>query len=163
MRSWERDSIREEETEARRGFMEKVLDFLGFSSYTDTEPGRNPVDEREPDESPKRSAKPRVVSFQSAQRQLKVVVFEPAAFEDVQGIVDQLKNNRPVIVNLDETDRALAKRIVDFMSGAIYALAGGMQQVSLTIFLFTPPNVEITLGARAEPARERASFFNMGD
>ena len=100
--------------------------------------------------------------LQSAQRQLRVVVFEPKAFEEVQGIVDQLKNHRPVIINLEETDRALARRIVDFMSGAVYAQAGGMQKISTTIFLFTPANVEISLGPRAEP-RDRTSFFNLGN
>lgn len=157
MRPWEKE--RQAEERVKRSFMDKVLNFLGFVAEDVQVDEEELVEEPEP-VSPRR-AKPRVVSLQSAQRQFKVVVFEPKSFDDVQGIVDQLKNHRPVIVNLEETERSLAKRVVDFMSGAVYALAGGMQQINPSIFLFTPANVEITLGPRAEP-RERASFFNLG-
>jgi len=156
LREWEKESLEEEQ--APRGVMERVLNFLGFvadeTAVGEEEPVEEPVPER-----PCRGRRPRVVSLQSAQRQLKVVVFEPRAFEEVQAIVDQLKNHRPVIINLEETERTLARRVVDFMSGAVYALAGGMQKIGVSIFLFTPANVEISLGPRAEP-RDRSSFFN---
>lgn len=158
MRDWEKEPPEEERT--RRGFLEKVLNFLGFVAE-EAEVEEEGLDEESAPEPPRRG-RPRVVSLQSAQRQFRVVVFEPKAFEEVQGIVDQLKNHRPVIINLEEIDRALARRIVDFMSGAVYALAGGMQKISVTIFLFTPANVEISLGPRAEP-RDRTSFFNLGN
>ena len=158
MRDWEKEPLEEEER-TRRGFLEKVLNFLGFVAE-EAEVEEEDLDQG-PTPEPPRRGRPRVVSLQSAQRQFRVVVFEPKAFEEVQGIVDQLKNHRPVIINLEETDRALARRIVDFMSGAVYSLAGGMQKISLTIFLFTPANVEISLGPRAEP-RDRTSFFDLG-
>ena len=155
MPSWEKET--ENEERQRPGLMEKVLNFLGFVAEEELE-------EEEPSEEvitePPRRNKPRVVALQGAQRQFKVVVFEPKTFEEVQAIVDQLKNHRPVIVNLEESDRALARRIVDFMSGATYALAGAMQKISASIFLFTPAEVEITLGPRAEP-RDRSNLFNI--
>lgn len=156
MPSWEKET--ENETRNRPGLMERVLNFLGFvAEETDLE--EEDVAEETVSEPPRRN-RPRVVSLQSAQRQFKVVVFEPKTFEEVQAIVDQLKNHRPVIINLEETDRTLARRIVDFMSGATYALAGGMQKISASIFLFTPAEVEITLGPRAEP-RDRSNLFNL--
>ncbi len=156
MREWETEPTEEER--ARRGLMERVLNFLGFVGETVE------VDEDEPNEPPaieppRRGGRPRVVSLQSAQRQFRLVVFEPKSFEEVQGIVDQLKNHRPVIINLEETDKAIARRVVDFMSGAVYAMAGGMQKISVSIFLFTPANVEIALGPRAE-LRDRTGFLN---
>ena len=153
-RGWERDEM--EETRDRRGFLEKVLNFLGFSA----DEAEIAEEELEEPSEPVKKGRPQVVSLQNAQRQLKLVVFEPKTFEEVQTIIDQLKNRRPVIINLDETDKSISRRVVDFMSGAVYALGGGMQKISLTIFLFTPPNVEISLGPRAEP-RDRTGFFNM--
>ena len=138
--------------------MERVLNFLGFVA----EEVQMEEDDLDVPSAPEQSrrGKPRVVSLQSAQRQFRLVVFEPKGFEEVQSIVDQLKNRRPVIINLEETDKAVARRIVDFMSGAVYSLAGGMQKISVSIFLFTPSSVEISLGPRAEP-RDRSSFLNL--
>ncbi|MGE5550566.1 MAG: hypothetical protein ACM3ZC_08550, partial [Bacteroidota bacterium] len=82
MRDWERDPP--EETRIRRGFFEKVLNFLGFVAE-EVEVDEDDLEETPP--GPKRG-KPRLVSLQSAQRHLKVVVFEPRSFEEVQGIVD---------------------------------------------------------------------------
>ncbi|MGE5529711.1 MAG: cell division protein SepF [Patescibacteria group bacterium] len=156
MREWAREETKSEPS--RAGFLEKVLSFLGFVA-DEVEVGEEELEQETPPDRPRRS-RPHVVALQSAQRQFRLVVFEPRAFDEVQTIVDQLKNHRPVIVNLEETDKALARRVVDFMSGAVYALAGGMQKVSVSIFLFTPANVEITLGPRAEP-RERTGFFDL--
>ncbi|NLG84309.1 MAG: cell division protein SepF, partial [Firmicutes bacterium] len=100
--------------------MEKVLNFLGFVAEA-AELAEEDLPEEVAVPAPTRRNRPRVVSLQGAQRQFKVVVFEPKTFEEVQAIVDQLKNHRPVIVNLEESDRALARRIVYFMSGATYA------------------------------------------
>ena len=156
MRGWKEEDQEEEQT--RPGFMEKVLSFLGFVAENVEEVEEDEYAAEPPPERPKRK-RPRVVALQSAQRQLKLVVFEPRTFEEVQTIVDQLKNNRPVIVNLEDTDKTVARRVVDFVSGAVYALAGGMQKISVSIFLFTPANVEISLGPRAEP-RDRTNFFS---
>ncbi len=88
------------------------------------------------------------------QKQLKVVVVEPKSFEEVQTIADHLKNRRPIILNLETTEREHAQRILNFLSGAIYALNGDMQRISNGIFFFAPGNVDVSLmktgGARIE-------------
>jgi cell division inhibitor SepF len=76
---------------------------------------------------------------------MKMVIVEPTGFEEVQMIVDHLKNKQTVILNLEDTDKSIARRIADFLGGAIYALDGSMQKVSGSILLFTPPNVEVAL------------------
>ncbi len=79
----------------------------------------------------------------SQPKSMRMVVAEPTSFEEVQAIALNLRNRRPVIVNLERTDREVARRIVDFLSGATYALGGGMQRVGGAIFLFAPHNVDV--------------------
>jgi cell division inhibitor SepF len=74
----------------------------------------------------------------------KVHVVAPSQFQDAQEIGDRLKANQPVIVNLQGADRDLSRRMVDFCSGATYALGGAMDKVARDVFLLTPSNVEVS-------------------
>ncbi len=76
--------------------------------------------------------------------QMNVVLFHPKTFEESTGIVDTLKSRRPVVMNISELDKDLARKIFDFCSGALYALDGHIQQVSKGIFVLAPQNVDIT-------------------
>ncbi|GAU78711.1 cell division protein SepF [Fusibacter sp. 3D3] len=76
--------------------------------------------------------------------QMNVVLFHPKSFEESTGIVDTLKSRRPVVMNISELDKDLARKIFDFCSGALYALDGHIQQVSKGIFVLAPQNVDIT-------------------
>lgn len=76
-------------------------------------------------------------------QQMRVIVHEPKDFEEVPGIVDNLKNNKPVVINLEELEYELAKKIFDFLNGAVYALEGKIQKISKGIFIIAPKNVEI--------------------
>lgn len=78
------------------------------------------------------------------QKQLKVIVVEPQSFEESPGIADHLKSRRPVILNLESTDREHAQRILNFLSGCTYALGGEMQRISNGIFFFAPSNIDVT-------------------
>lgn len=74
-----------------------------------------------------------------------VVVYEPKTPEDVQTLIDYLKRREPAIINLDNIDMESAQRILDFVSGAIYALNGSVHRVANNIFLLSPEGVEITV------------------
>ena len=76
-------------------------------------------------------------------QQMRVIVHEPKDFEEVPGIVDNLKNNKPVVINLEELEYELTKKIFDFLNGAVYALEGKIQKISKGIFIIAPKNVEI--------------------
>lgn len=76
--------------------------------------------------------------------QMNVVLFHPKSFEESTGIVDTLKSRRPVVMNISELEKDLARKIFDFCSGALYALDGHIQQVSKGIFVLAPQNVDIT-------------------
>ncbi|HBK86198.1 MAG TPA: hypothetical protein DDZ53_09240 [Firmicutes bacterium] len=83
-----------------------------------------------------------VVELQSA-KNVKLVVLGPKSYEDVQAIVDHLRARRPVVVNLEGAEPRVRVRILDFLSGAAYALGGRNQRVSDLIFLVAPANVDI--------------------
>ncbi|KON89171.1 cell division protein SepF [Sporosarcina globispora] len=88
--------------------------------------------------------KQNVVSLQSVQKSSKVVLVEPRIYAEAQDIADQLKNRRAVVVNLQRIEKDQAKRIVDFLSGTVYAIGGDIQKIGTDIFLCTPDNVEVS-------------------
>ncbi|MBU0437346.1 cell division protein SepF [Staphylococcus casei] len=82
-------------------------------------------------------------NFDFAQESSKMCLFEPRVFSDTQDIADELKNRRATLVNLQRIDKVSAKRIIDFLSGTVYAIGGDIQRVGSDIFLCTPDNVEV--------------------
>jgi cell division inhibitor SepF len=75
---------------------------------------------------------------------VRVVVMHPRTLEDGQSIADQVKSRRPVIVNLDAADERSGQRLLNFLSGVVYALDGSLRKVGDGIFLATPSNVEVS-------------------
>lgn len=73
----------------------------------------------------------------------KLVLLEPRAYSEAQQIADQLKSRNTVVVNLKRVTSDQAKRIIDFLSGTIYAIGGDLQKVGGGIFLCTPNNVKV--------------------
>lgn len=135
--------------------MDKFLGFMGFEEENIEEEERShDFKLREEEEAvPPGRRKGQVLNLH-AQRQLKVIVGEPKVFEDVQVLAESLKNRRPVIVNLEKADPELAKRVIDFISGATYALNGSMQKVGSGIFLVVPSNMDIS-SELGEQVKER--------
>ncbi|MGG1574484.1 cell division protein SepF [Fictibacillus sp. NRS-1165] len=88
--------------------------------------------------------KQNVVSLQSIHQQSKVVLVEPRVYAEAQDIADQLKNRRAVVMNLQRIPHDQAKRIVDFLSGTVYAIGGDIQKLGPNTFLCTPENVDIS-------------------
>jgi cell division inhibitor SepF len=88
----------------------------------------------------------------------KVSVVDPSSFNDAQALADRFKRQQPVILNLQNADQDLSRRLVDFCAGLTYALDGQIQTVANRVFLLTPRNVEVSAEERKRLA-ERA-FFN---
>jgi cell division inhibitor SepF len=105
--------------------------------------------------------KQNVVSLQSVQKSSssKVVLFEPRSYSEAQDIADHLKGRRAIIVNLQRIDHDQAKRIVDFLSGTVYALGGDIQRVGQNIFLCTPDNVDVS-GSISEIMHQEQDDFS---
>ncbi len=74
----------------------------------------------------------------------RVVVIQFQNFDDAKDAADHLKNKKPVVANLEKLDNDTTRRVVDFLSGAVYGVTGRIQNVSNRIFLITPHNVEVT-------------------
>jgi len=89
---------------------------------------------------PQRPAVVRPVQVQST----RVHVVAPTSFADAQEIGDRLKTNQPVIVNLQDVDAELSRRLIDFCSGAVFVAGAKMQKVAKQVFLLTPSNVEVS-------------------
>ena len=100
----------------------------------------------------------KVVSMPQAQGQaIKMVISQPTTFEQPDEICGFLKEKKSVIVNLEYVNKDVARRIVDFISGGVYALDGYIQKVSNSIFLVAPSNYEITNEMAREEMKSKLS------
>ena len=84
-----------------------------------------------------------VVSMPNNQSQIKVVILQPNSFDQSPEICEHLKEKKSVIVNLEFVNKDVARRIIDFVSGAVYGLDGSISKVSNAIFLIAPVNYDI--------------------
>lgn len=155
---------------SKGGLWGKFLDYLGFGpeEHWEEEEASAEQDEAAAAEAqglayqPVRKGAPSPTALQSkapvvpitaapTQRQsFKVLLVEPRSFEEVQTIADQLRSRRPVILNLEHIEKDnkdVAQRILNFLSGATYALGGSSQRISNAIFFFAPQGVDVgTMG-----------------
>jgi cell division inhibitor SepF len=153
---------------------EKICNFLGL--YEEVEINENeeagperikpkkPEETRRPtakrdsaEDAPPWLAKPRptanvadankVVSLPTANKQIKVMLVAPKTFDDAQIIADHVKTGKPVVVNFEETEESVMKRIMDFISGTVYALNGNIKMVGSKSksMVCAPNNVDIDL------------------
>jgi cell division inhibitor SepF len=128
----------------------KVLNFVGWETDEEEEELlEREEEETEEFEKPQfiqpisRKPSPGKVVNIHASSQFKVVVVQPENFNDAQDICDHLKNKKPIVINLEGLEKDLAQRIIDFLSGSVYALDGSIQKVSNEIFIVAPYNVDI--------------------
>ena len=100
----------------------------------------------------------KVVNMQQGQpNAIKMVISQPTTFEQSDEICSFLKERKSVIVNLEYVNKDVARRIVDFISGGVYALDGYIQKVSNSIFLVAPSNYEITNEMAREEIKSKLS------
>ena len=145
--------------------MNKLFDLFGMDS---AEPEEEYVDENvyeyEDEEEVEdrklfgRRNKDKVVAMPQANTNaIKMVISQPTTFEQSDEICSFLKEKKSVIVNLEYVNKDVARRIVDFISGGVYALDGYIQKVSNSIFLVAPSNYEITNEMAREEMKSKLS------
>ena len=146
--------------------MNKVWDLFGMDSaeaedYEDEENIYEYEEEEEEVEDRKifgRRNNNKIVNMPQTQSQaIKMVISQPTNFEQSDEICSFLKERKSVIVNLEYVNKDVARRIVDFISGAVYALDGYIQKVSNSIFLVAPSNYEITNEMAREEMKSKLS------
>lgn len=126
------------------GAMNKMLKWIGISDDEFDEEEEFLTDGFQDNEEPIIPAGKRgkIVNIH-ATTQMKVVVIQLQSFEDAKDIADHLKSKKPVVINLENLERDVSRRVVDFLSGAVYGVDGNIQKVANGIFLIAPYNVGI--------------------
>ena len=129
-----------------------------FDDWTESE-GDQPTQHRSaaPRPSRIREMRPQIEAVPNPSS-VKVHLVLPRSFNDAQQIADKFKHSIPVILNLQNADAELSKRLIDFASGLTYALEGGMQRIADKVFLLTPRDVELSAEDRARMLER--GFFN---
>ena len=138
-------------------FLDKVKNMVNVSEddyydelESDDYQGNEPQQEEEYEE-PRRPARraresrggaDNVVNIHTT-AQLQVVLAKPESFEEAKSVVDNLNEKRTVVINLESTNRDMARRLVDFFSGAVYANRGTLKRVANNTFIITPYNVGV--------------------
>jgi cell division inhibitor SepF len=154
-----RDAVRTMPARGRgRGREDDIDDIFGDDEPAPARRGRvRDVDDTAEEPRPRRSRR-RPGSGGNGGGVASMHVVTPRSFNDAQQVADEFKRSKPVIINLQGTDRELSKRLIDFSSGMTYALGGGMQRIAQGIFLLTPQNVEVSAEEKARILE--GGFFN---
>ena len=151
------------------GLLNKVFNFVGWEAVEEEEEFENTVDNNDRNEikndsiqtsffnnSSKKKDNGKVVNIHS-QSQFRMVVSQPESFDDAQEICDHLKSQKPVVINLENVEKQDAQRVIDFLSGSVYALDGSIQKVSSDIFVIAPNNVDVS-GDLKDELRNKTVF-----
>lgn len=124
------------------GYWRRMLDFFGFADEQEEfDEAGNEIDRDGVNE--QASKKKNKVIKLSRTKDVKLVVHSPSSFDGVKEIVDDLKNSRAVILNLENRDKNMARRFIDFLSGSVYALNGSTQKLGTGVFIFTPQGMDV--------------------
>lgn len=89
-------------------------------------------------------ASSKIASMPTESAKVKVLIYKPISYEDTQNIIDNLKEKKSIVVNLDDLEIDVAQRILDFISGAVYALNGSIRKAARNIFVIAPFNVDVS-------------------
>ncbi|TFB23284.1 cell division protein SepF [Filobacillus milosensis] len=129
------------------GFKDKFKAFFDFEEYDEVEETvqHNERTHQHYREQPSnQDQKDNIVSLTSVQNDAKMVLCEPTSYDETQSIADHLKKRQSIVVNLQRLDHQTGRRIVDFLSGTVYALNGNIQKLGQQTFLCTPEHVNIS-------------------
>lgn len=131
-------------------------DFTPVSNVREMPRDRGGRSDRDPDRDADRRSN-KVVNIHTT-TQLQVVLVSPTRFENASEIADHLRDKRTVVLNLEQTDKNIARRLIDFLSGVAYANEGTIKKVALSTYIITPYNVEI-LGDLIDELENNGLYF----
>ncbi|NTU61249.1 MAG: cell division protein SepF [Caldiserica bacterium] len=119
--------------------------FKNILGISEDEEEEEILETQQPEESLVKDArKPEGQITTSHYGKLTVVVISPNSFDEARKAVDSLKQGRPIMANFEDTDKEVARRFIDFASGAVYALDGMVEKVGKNVFLFATRNVAVS-------------------
>lgn len=126
--------------------IDKFKNLIGFGDLEDEyeeEVMQADEEERRTTAKPTYNKKQKVVPMRGNTNSSKIVVLKPKCFNDSMLVADELKERRPVVINVGSLDTDEARRVVDFVAGTAYGLNGNMQKIAGGIFIATPAHVDI--------------------
>lgn len=134
------------------GFMDKVGDFFfkneeDIEEYNDFDESAVGNNEKKSAEPKKAAKKPNLISVPARGKNsdnLEIVLFKAVTYDDMQEIARQIKERKIAVVNFEDMDKAVAQRMVDFLSGAVFALDGVPRKVSGGTFIFSSAQVDVS-------------------
>lgn len=140
--------------------LKRALRILGVTDYEDEYVSDEEQEEKEPkirQIRTRKSSERYLKAVDGEKPLLKVHIIEPKSFSEAQVIADKFKLGVPVIINLANTGQEVGRRIIDFSSGVVYAMKGGITPIAAKVYLLSPRNVEITPD---DKKKLRETFFN---
>ena len=142
----------------------RVKNFVGWEDEEEMEYNQSEETSNEQQSffsgSSKRTQENKIVNINAVSSKLKVVVMQPENFEDAQEICDYLKDKKPTVINLENVEKENAQRVIDFLSGAVYALEGTIQKVANGIFIVAPHNIDIMNDLNDEIKNKKGFLWN---
>ena len=150
-----------------RPYNEDDMDEYDYDEEEDLEPEPEPAPsprrsafsapDPQPSSTARRSGPARVVNLNN-NRSMQVILVKPDRFDTVSEIADHLRDKKAIVLNLESTNKDVARRLVDFLSGVAYALDGKIKKVAISTFSLTPFNVEI-VGDLVEELENSGVYF----
>ncbi|MDW5300578.1 MAG: cell division protein SepF [Sedimentibacter sp.] len=144
------------------GVMDKVKDFIGITDleddYEEEEISAEGKYESSKTERMETYSKKNNVIKVHSNTDMKVFICEPQKYEDCTKAVDELKNRKVVVLNIEEMELEEQKQVFEFIKGAVYALESSIQKISNGIFVIAPNNVQID--GRLSDRFERNFHYN---
>lgn len=136
-----------------RGWIERAKRFFTMEDEFSSSGGAIPPMD---DSGAMRKEKPRgtLIGLPSRQK-AEIVILEPNSFGEAREIAEILKHKKSIIINMRKAEKELARRIIDFLSGISCAIDGQVQQITESIFLFTPGNIEVITSLKKDKAKEK--------
>lgn len=128
------------------GLVDKIKDLTGFGEIDYDDEYEEEYEETAEEKPVRRNSlmkKNKVIPIGAQENQNRIVVLKPKCFNNSTEVADELKQRRPVIIDVGALDPDEARRVVDFIAGTVYGVDGNMQKVSGGIFLATPSHVDI--------------------
>ena len=157
----------EERKKLTRPYNEDDMDEDDYDEEEDLEPEPEPAPsprrsafsapDPQPSSTARRSGPARVVNLNN-NSSMQVILVKPDRFDTVSEIADHLRDKKAVVLNLESTNKDVARRLVDFLSGVAYALDGKIKKVAISTYILTPFNVEI-VGDLVEELENSGVYF----
>ncbi len=146
---------------SQNALVKKVLNFITFQEDDEQEQGYQPeAPQSQHTAAPRKTGK--VLPFTNS-NPMAVAVNDPKSMEDAREVADNLRSNMVVLMNISKMEKDMAKEILFFLSGVVYALNGDSKKIGDGVFLFTPHGIPIrdfeAVQAEAKPAQKSSLFI----